>query len=319
MQNKAFHRLLHQLDKLTPTQSKQAQEYIKYKCSIETIEDVTGHIDHCPHCEAKTFHKWGVRSGLQRYKCKECHKTFNALSHTSLARLRHKELWIEYTQDLISSKHIRESAKHCNIAISTAFRWRHRMLSNPSKIKAKKLSGIVEIDETYFLKSEKGNHNLDRKPHKRGGWAKKGLSLKQHTPVLIARDRNGNMLDAIMQHSGEFDISEVLLARLDNDVLLCSDSKSSYKAFAETFDFAYETVNLSKKEHVRDKIYHVQNVNAYDSKLKTWMRTFHGVATKYLENYLGWMRLFDREKELTAKQFLSLMAVPVRQKNIFHH
>ena len=33
MQNKAFHRLLHQLDNLTPTQSKQAQDYIKHKCS----------------------------------------------------------------------------------------------------------------------------------------------------------------------------------------------------------------------------------------------------------------------------------------------
>ncbi len=38
---------------------------------------------------------------------------------------------------------------------------------------------------------------------------------------------------------------------------------------------------------------HIQNVNAYDSRLKGWMRRFHGVATVYLSSYLGWRRLLD--------------------------
>jgi hypothetical protein len=37
-------------------------------------------------------------------------------------------------------------------------------------------------------------------------------------------------------------------------------------------------------------VYHIQNVNACDSRLKQWMGRFHGVATKYLENYLDWRR-----------------------------
>lgn len=40
-------------------------------------------------------------------------------------------------------------------------------------------------------------------------------------------------------------------------------------------------------------MYHIQNVNAYDSRLKQWMQRFHGVATRYLENYLGWRRLIE--------------------------
>jgi hypothetical protein len=43
-------------------------------------------------------------------------------------------------------------------------------------------------------------------------------------------------------------------------------------------------------------VYHVQNVNAYDSRLKTWMRRFNGVATKYLDSYLGWFRALDRSR-----------------------
>jgi len=120
-----------------------------------------------------------------------------------------------------------------------------------------------------------------------------------------------------MQHSGQFYISEVLLGVLEPDVLLCSDSKSSYKGFAEIFDFNYELINLSKGEHVREGIYHVQNVNAYDSRLKSWMKRFHGIATKYLASYLGWMSLLDKNKELTARNFLGLMAVPIRKKRMF--
>jgi hypothetical protein len=47
---------------------------------------------------------------------------------------------------------------------------------------------------------------------------------------------------------------------------------------------------------VIDGVFHIQNVNAYDSRLKGWMRRFHGVATQYLENYLGWRRMLERYK-----------------------
>ena len=64
----------------------------------------------------------------RRYKCKACNKTFNNLTKTPLARLRHKEVWKKYTQDLINGVTIEKSAKHCKVANSTSFRWRHRML-----------------------------------------------------------------------------------------------------------------------------------------------------------------------------------------------
>ena len=35
------------------------------------------------------------------------------------------------------------------------------------------------------------------------------------------------------------------------------------------------------------KEYHIQNVNGYTGRLKTWMGRFNGVGTAYLENYLG--------------------------------
>ena len=50
---------------------------------------------------------------------------------------------------------------------------------------------------------------------------------------------------------------------------------------------------------------HIQNVNAYISRLKHWMARFKGVATRYLKSYLGWRRMIEREAEnLSATQYL---------------
>jgi len=301
-----FYKLLKQLENLTYIQSKQAEDILHKKCSLENLEDVTGHIDACPYCQSTSFYKWGVRANLQRYRCNSCRKTFNSLTNTPLARLRHKEVWIDYTKDIIEGKSIRSSSKHCKVANSTAFRWRYRMLQVPKRTKAEHLHGIVEFDETYFLESQKGNHHLERKARRRGGKAtQRGIS-KEQTAVLIVRDRNGNTSDAILEISNKETLADVLIPLIDKDTLLCSDKKTSYTAFAKKFGYTLETINVSAKEHIRDTIYHVQNVNAYDSRLKEWIKHFHGVATKYLESYLGWMRLLDREKDITARQLLAV-------------
>ncbi len=50
----------------------------------------------------------------------------------------------------------------------------------------------------------------------------------------------------------------------------------------------------------------------YASGLKTWMRRFRGVATKYLESYLGWRRMIDREGDrLTAHLCIAVAHAPI--------
>ena len=50
---------------------------------------------------------------------------------------------------------------------------------------------------------------------------------------------------------------------------------------------------VNRGEHV-DEGFHIQNVNAYTSRCKRWMASFNGVASKYLENYLSWRRMIER-------------------------
>jgi hypothetical protein len=89
--------------------------------------------------------------------------------------------------------------------------------------KAAVLSGIAEADETFFLESFKGQRKLPRPARKRGGKAAKpGLSAEQ-IPVLIARDRNGEVFDAILEKVDAKQLGGALKPVLSKDALLCTD------------------------------------------------------------------------------------------------
>ncbi len=308
MQTKEFRAFQTQIEQLTPQQRKQTIKQLQKRCDIDTVETVLDSVESCPHCKSIKLYRWGINAGIQRYKCKSCNKTFNALTNTPLARLRHKEQWSNYAQDLIDGVSIQSAAIHCGVAVSTSFRWRHRFLKGPLSLKATHLEGIVEADETFFRESHKGERDLECKARKRGGKAsKRGLS-KEQIPVLIVRDREGHTTDAVLDSASENEISKIISPLIDEDILLCSDGNRIYQKFAKKLHLTHKIINASAGEHTKEGAYHIQNVNAYDSRLKNWMRHFNGIATKYLDSYLGWMRMLDREPDITPQRVLAMSA-----------
>ena len=60
-----------------------------------------------------------------------------------------------------------------------------------------------------------------------------------------------------------------------------------YKSLKRENDLIKKWLYLAAGVQLIEKVFHIQYANAYHSHLKAWMDRFHGVATKYLENYLG--------------------------------
>jgi len=308
MRTEAFHQWLSQADALTAAQRRRAVEILRQERKLpDPLAGILAVEPACPRCHHRPCGRWGNAHGLPRYRCGACGKTFNALSGTPLARLRHRECWGEYAQALIDGDTVRGAARRCGVHKNTAFRWRHRFLALPAGLKPARLHGIVEADETYFLDSHKGERHLPRPPRKRGGVAKKrGLSSEQ-IPVLVVRDRSTATTDAVLPKADTDAVTTVLAPVLDADVVLCSDSNAIYHCFAERAHIAHMPINLSAGIRVVDRAFHIQNANAYHSRLKGWMARFHGVATKYLPNYLGWRRCLERfAATLTPWVMLSL-------------
>jgi transposase-like protein len=190
MKAEEFRALTAELEELTPHQrnllTERLQEIGQVKAVHTLIESRALAVPVCPKCGHDEIARWGSASGLQRYRCAACKATFNALTGTPLARLRHKDKWLDYAQQMAEGKSVRKSAKACDVHRNTAFRWRHRFLTLPDQQKATSLVGIAEADETFFLESFKGKkQGLARAPRKRGGKAsKRGVSDEQ-IPVLI--------------------------------------------------------------------------------------------------------------------------------------
>lgn len=308
MKAKSFKHLLSQLSLLTPRQRHQLLDTATETPSLEGLEIIESHDkstrEGCPFCQSTATIRWGKSHELQRYRCNTCRKTFTALTGSPLSKLHHKCQWLSFSQCLLENQSVRKSAKICGIDPTTAFRWRHRFLSAFSQDKTQKMVGIVEADETFFTESCKGNRHLTRPARKRGKSMKNRIG--ERVPVLIVRDRTGTEADFVFDRIEKSKVHNCLAPLMSDEVVLCSDGSSLYTTFAQDAHIPHKRVVRSAGVYVVEDIFHIQNLNAYVSRLKQWLRRFHGVATKYLENYLGWRRMLEKGEVLSEKVVLSL-------------
>lgn len=248
----------------------------------------------CPHCECRDVANWGQASGLPRYRCSGCRRTFNALTKTPLAHLRKKDEWIAQAHAMIEGVSVAKAAQRCGVDYKTAFRWRHRFLASLANDKPRALSGIVEGDETFILESFKGKRSgMPRRARKRGGTsAKRGLSAEQ-IPVLVARDRHGATTDAVLAKLNRASIAAALDGIVTPANQFCCDGGGAIVAFARRAGIPTHILPMPGKPDPKAPDFHINNVNAYHGRLEEWLRRFHGVATKNLPNYLGWRRTLE--------------------------
>jgi transposase-like protein len=256
----------------------------------------------CPHCGNNKYRKHGIDKGSQRYKCKSCGRTFTEYTGTWMARLHKKDLVGNYLKLMEQELSLDKIKVQLGINKKTAFDWRHKILSGLRHSDKESFEGITESDDTFFRFSEKGSRNLDRKPRKRGGAVTKRGNSDQQVAVIVTADR-GTRTDLTVAGLGRIrkaDIAQAIGDRISQQTILCSDSHVSYKGFAIDNNLEHHALRSDLRQRVSNGIYHIQHVNAIDSRLKQWLRgRFGGVSTKYLQRYLNWFRAKELLKQST--------------------
>ncbi len=261
----------------------------------------------CPRCTSKNVVRNGKARGIQRYFCRDCDRTFSDHTCSPLRGTHYPKLWLPLMECLINGLSIRRTAKLLGVADSTVFTWRHKVLEALKRLDLGDFVGITEVDETYFLYSEKGKKGITgRQARKRGGCAsKRGISNEQ-VCVVVARDRNKHTHSRVACCGAISRLkAQVVLGKHFGAVTaLCADANSTWRRFAQDVAVDHKELNLSKKCRSIQQIYHIQNVNAFHSRLKEWMRRFRGVATKFLDNYLALFLFIDAHalEAMTAKR-----------------
>lgn len=268
----------------------------------------------CPHCSGTKIIGFGSYKGVKRYRCKTCHKTFNALTGSAFHKIHKKDIMHQYLFFMLQGYPLRKISEEMDICLKTAFDWRHKILRALMEKPTKKLNGIIESDETFFLYSEKGNKKVKgRKPRKRGGAAGKRGINKDHITVLSAFEReSGNTYNTVVCKGRitKKAIHKGVGRYIDkHNSILCSDSHLSFQNYTKERDIDHRCIFVRRKEFVVDRIYHIQNINRIHKQLKEWIRRFNGVSTKYLQNYLNYYRIVFSTQNKTNQTKTAILSI----------
>jgi hypothetical protein len=109
----------------------------------------------------------------------------------------------------------------------TLFYCRHKLLSAIKEIAVVQFEGILEMDETYFLYSEKGKRKVEgRKPRKRGGSSSQRGISKEQVCVLVARDRQKVTYSEVVGQGRivKTRLKEAIGSKLSPSNVLCTDA-----------------------------------------------------------------------------------------------
>jgi transposase-like protein len=144
----------------------------------------------CPHCAGIRYFRYGTARGAQRFKCKDCGRTFCEYTGTWLEGIHKKSLVEPYLELMLNHYSLEKTRKKLCINKKTAFDWRHKILSSIEQDTGNQFVGIVESDETFFEHSEKGSKDSERPARKRGTQLKNRGIGSNKAAVIVSTDRN---------------------------------------------------------------------------------------------------------------------------------
>jgi transposase-like protein len=257
----------------------------------------------CPRCNSdKVFRlthrawNWVCKSGKESVNTETglvstCHKKngyrFSALVGTVFENTNYPlPIWFEVVYLICQSKKgmsalqvqrmLQENGRPT--AYKTAFYICHRVRAMLGNDEAK-LTGIVEVDET-FLGGSDVNRHWDKKSGKRGIASGK-------TPVIGAIARKGNVVCRMIENTDIQTLNRFVREAVSDKVdLVATDEHSGY-SYLSAQGFKHGVVRHSTHEYVRGEV-HTNNIENFWSLLKRGiMGTYHNVSKKYLPLYLN--------------------------------
>ncbi len=266
----------------------------------------------CPHCKSDNVYKRGRQKGVQMYKCNYCNKWYSETTGTPLYGLKLKSKLQAYLRCMEQGMPIKKIATEIGTCIQTSFDWRHKILTSLNQFIPSSLSGDLECDELELSLNNKGDKNLQREPRKRASDFKRNQGKEKNTVVQVVTviERGGaKFLRAVKsKRLSKEEITIALEDKIDGNATLITDKHPSYKSFAKEHKRVnHKTVLAKNHVNKQDRRVNLQKVNNVHSQLRTFLRPFNGVSSKYLQNYLNWFAYADKIRE--TKETIKLWIV----------
>ena len=231
----------------------------------------------CPTCSGQdriTARKSGF------YRCNKCKLDFTVRTGTIFERSHvplHKWIYAMYlmvtVRKGISSLQL---AKEIGVTQKSAWFMLQR-LREACGGSTGKLSGLIEIDETYVGGREINKHESKKR--------KIGRGIVGKTAVVGIRERGGRTRAIVVASTDRATLQGLVLANVDTDSVIMTDEHSGYAGLGKSF-LAHETMNHVAGEYKRG----FASTNSIESVWALLKRgiygTWHQVSAKHLGRYV---------------------------------
>jgi transposase-like protein len=239
----------------------------------------------CPRCGGADPYRLKPRADSKRpgrpglLKCRACRRQFTVTvgtifedSHIALST------WVIAMHLMAASKKgmsAHQLHRMLGVAYKSAWFMAHRirwaMTQEPL---ASKLSGVVEVDETYVG----------------GGTEETGRRFRHGSPkvpVFTLVERGGRARSFIPPRVTAANIEAILERHVAADAEIMTDDASWYRHVGRMFKGGHQTVTHSKGEYARGTV-HTNTVEGFFSLLKRGLfGTFHHVSARHLHRYMS--------------------------------
>jgi transposase-like protein len=244
----------------------------------------------CPRCgdvdvyqmkDAKT----GERNKDYRWRCRGCKNMFTVRTGTTFEETRLPlRVWVYAFWKACSSKKgisALQLAREMEITHKSALFVLRRIRHGVGSQHAPKLTGTVEIDETYVGGRPRYRLPRDKQPNQGRGTLK--------SPVLGMVQRGGEVRFRMMDRLTAERLREVIVENADLTCRIVTDEFPKYRKIGQSFAGGHDVVKHSIGEYARKGTdIHSNSVEGVFSLLKRGVYgTFHSVSKKHLPNYLN--------------------------------
>ncbi len=246
----------------------------------------------CRHCGSKNIKSYGqTAAGTNRYYCKDCHKTFTAITNTIFDQRKIPiSEWLDFLLSLIGYGSFALTSKSNRNAFTTTKYWFSKVFLLLSEWQDSiVLDGTVYLDETFYsvIMSERIYNKDGSKP--------RGLSYNK---ICIGVASNGVNTIAFVEGKSKPSKKSTWKAFGTHIVpgsLLIHDGENSHSILVERLGLSEEVHATSETKGLKDADNPLSQINKIHHLLKRLLNAHSGFNRDELQGYLNFFCFISRK------------------------